>query len=151
MRKENGGEWELYQEGNVMPDSDHRFMGSIAMDGQGNIALGYSVTSQYVSPSLRYVGRLASDPLGTMRHGEYPIVDGIGSSFSFRWGDYATMSVDPEDDSTFYFTGQYVNGTTWATPHRRDDVRPRRRPHSTRPRSDGCRDQMERSRRRRTT
>ncbi len=115
LRKAGTGDWKLYQEGTVSPDADHRFMGSIAMDGQGNIALGYSVTSPYVSPSLRYVGRLKSDPLGTMPRGEYTIVNGVGSQQSFRWGDYAAMTVDPSDNSTFYFTGQYANGVVWGT------------------------------------
>ncbi len=116
LRKTGSGPWKLHQEGTVTPDLDNRFMGSIAMDGKGNIALAYSVTSVNTSPSLRYVGRRASDPLGTMPMGEYTIVDGIGSQdYSPRWGDYSTMSVDPVGDQTFYFTGQYVNGTDWAT------------------------------------
>ncbi len=115
LRKSGANPWALYQEGTYGPDSDHRWMGSISMDGSGNIALGYNVSSTSVHPSLRYVGRLYSDPLGTMPQGEYPLVDGTGSNESNRYGDYSAMSVDPSDDCTFWFTGEYNPASTWAT------------------------------------
>ncbi len=117
LRREPGDDWELYQEGIVSAeDQISRFMGSIAMDGDGNIALGYTATGRQLHPSLRYTGRLATDPLGTMPQGEHEIVRGSGSQLGFdRWGDYSAMTVDPIDDSTFFFTGEYVNGVRWAT------------------------------------
>ena len=110
----------IYQQGTYQPDSNNRWMGSIAMDQAGDIALGYSVSSSTVSPSIRYTGRLASDPLGTLPQGEATIVAGSGSqtsSFS-RWGDYSTMAIDPTDDCTFWYTQEYYTTTSdrgWRT------------------------------------
>ena len=77
LRKTGAGAWSLYQEGTYAPTtSDNRWMGGIAMDGAGNIALGYNVSSQTVYPSIRYAGRLATDPLGTLPQGEYTLEAG---------------------------------------------------------------------------
>lgn len=104
-----GSGWGIRQQGTYAPDSENRWMGSIAMDGDGNIALGYSVSSAAVSPSIRYTGRLASDPLGQMTQGEGTLVAGSGYQWhsSGRWGDYSAMSVDPVDDCTFWYTQEY--------------------------------------------
>jgi hypothetical protein len=116
LRKE-GGVWGIFQEGTYSPDGTHRWMGSISMDKTQNIALGYSVSSTTVFPGIRYAGRLASDPLGTMPQGEFLLIDGGGSqSFSRRWGDYSAMSVDPVDDCTFWYTTEYYQtSTNWRT------------------------------------
>jgi hypothetical protein len=115
LRKTNTGPWTLFQEGTQAPDEENRWMGSIAMDKAGNIALGYSVSSEHVFPSIRYAGRLASDPLGTLPQGEGIIIDGtlsqIGGAAPFRWGDYSSMNVDPGDGCTFWYTQQYVAAT----------------------------------------
>ena len=114
--RNSGGGWSLFQEGTVAPDSDSRFMGSIAMDGDENIALGYSVTSTSTFPSMRYTGRLASDPAGTMPQGEHTIVNGAGANNSNRYGDYSAMNIDPVDDCTFWHTNMYAQANgTWAT------------------------------------
>src|SRR2546426_7974422 len=77
----------------------HRWMGSIAMDKAGNIALGYNISSAgTVFPSIRYTGRLATDPLGLMPQGEEVLVDGGNSIGSRRWGDYRPPPDDPADD-----------------------------------------------------
>jgi len=117
LRRSGGGAWTLYQEGTYAPDADSRWMGGISMDGAGNIVLGYNVSSSTVYPSIRYVGRLASDPLGTLPRGEYPLVSGLSSQAGInRWGDYNSMSVDPVDDRTFWFTGEYMGASgRWAT------------------------------------
>jgi subtilisin-like proprotein convertase family protein len=117
LRKGESGVWTLHQEGTYAPDAEHRWMGAIAMDGAGNIALGYNVSSSTVYPGIRYVGRLASDPLGTLPRGEHTLIAGQGSQTNInRWGDYSAMSVDPWDDSTFWFTGEYLpTGGNWAT------------------------------------
>ena len=116
LRKTGMGAWVLYQEGTVAPDSDHRWMGSIAMDGAGNMALGYSVSGPNTFPSIRYVGRLAVDPLGTMPQGETTLIAGTGSQIANRWGDYSAMSVDPVDDCTFWYTNEYTNPShNWST------------------------------------
>lgn len=115
LRKSGGGAWALHQEGTYAPDATHRWMGSIAMDGDGNIALGYSVSSSSVYPGLRVTGRLAGDPTGVMTNTETALVAGAGSNTSNRWGDYAAMSLDPSDDCTFWFTGQYSPTSQWGT------------------------------------
>jgi hypothetical protein len=89
------------------------------MDKIGNMALGYSASSSSVSPSIRYTGRLVSDPVGTMQT-ENIIQAGGGSQLRNlnRWGDYSSMAVDPVDDCTFWYTTEYLktNGTfNWST------------------------------------
>ncbi len=107
----------LYQDSTYAPgtqDTIHRWMGSIAMDSAGNMALGYSAsngTSTY--PSSWYTGRLASDPLNTMPQGEGSIINGTGSQTgSGRWGDYTSMNVDPVDDCTFWYVNEWVPTTS---------------------------------------
>ena len=106
----------LYQQGTFAPDSDNRWMASVAMDAVGNMALGYSVSSSSVYPSIRYTGRLANDPLGQMTQGEATLVNGSGSQTSthHRWGDYSMMGIDPVDDCTFWFTTEYMATTGYA-------------------------------------
>lgn len=109
----------IYQQGTFAPDSVNRWMGSIGMDKVGNIAVGYSASSGSVYPSLRYTGRLPTDPLGTMES-ENIILAGTGSQTAnlSRWGDYSALSIDPVDDCTFYYTNEYLkaNGTfNWST------------------------------------
>jgi hypothetical protein len=113
--RNSGAGWALLQEGTYAPDDSHRWMGAISMDAVGNIALGYNISSAAVSPGLRYTGRLASDPLGTMGLPETVLIDGSSSNASNRYGDYAGMSMDPVDDCTFWFTGQYNTASTWST------------------------------------
>ncbi|HYP39168.1 MAG TPA: hypothetical protein VEX13_02310, partial [Chloroflexia bacterium] len=105
----------IFQQGTYSPDTTiHRWMGSIAMDGSGNMALGYSVSNgTNVFPGMRYTGRLASDPLGTMPQGEGIMINGTGSQTgSPRWGDYTSMNVDPSDDCTFWYTNEFVPTTS---------------------------------------
>lgn len=118
IRKVGVGNWTLYQEGTVpFADMNHRWMGTIAMNGAGDMALGYSVSSTTVNPSLRYIGRKASDPLGTMPDGEHVLINGGGYvNAGQRWGDYQSMGVDPVDDSTFWFNGMYGTAShVWQT------------------------------------
>jgi hypothetical protein len=118
--RDAGSGWEIYQEGTYSPDNEHRWMGSIAMDGYGNMALGYSVSSTSVFPSIRYTGRMYDDPPGVMTLAEGVIMDGTGVQLnsSHRWGDYSSMSIDPVDECTFWYTQQYYAVTgdrTWQT------------------------------------
>ncbi len=116
--RRNDGEtqWYIYQEGTYAPnDNISRWMASLAMNGNGDIALGYSVTSDSIFPSIRYTGRLSDSPLGEMDIEEITIIGGAGSQGgSARWGDYSYMSVDPVDDTTFWFTTEYIK-SAWAT------------------------------------
>ncbi len=109
----------VIQQGTFSPDSTFRWMGSIAMDKVGDIALGYSASSSSVFPALRFTGRVPSDPLGTME-AENSLKAGAGSQLPNlgRWGDYSAMSVDPTDDCTFFYTNEYLkaSGTfNWST------------------------------------
>ncbi len=117
--RNTGGGWSTHQDGTYSPDGDHRWMPSIAMDEDGNIAVGYSVSSKVTFPSLRYTGRRASDPLGQLTMAEGTIANGGGSQTgSQRWGDYSAMSVDPADGLTFWYTGEYYqtsSGSGWQT------------------------------------
>ncbi len=106
--RRSGGSWTLYQEGTWSPDSNNRFMGASAMDQSGNIALGYSITSSSLHPGVRYTGRLESSPLGSMSEAEVTLVDGTGPVNSVRWGDYGSLSVDPQDGCTFWLVENYA-------------------------------------------
>jgi hypothetical protein len=110
----------LFQAGTFAPDANFRWMGSAAMDRSGNIAIGYSVSSSAIRPQIRVTGRLAGDAAGTLTQGETTIVAGAGAQGRTltRWGDYSSMSVDPVDDCTFYYSNEYIpaNGTfNWRT------------------------------------
>ena len=110
VRRVNGV-YSVFQQGTINPnDGVHRWMGSVAMDWQGNIAAGYSVVNgTSVYPGIRYTGRLAGDPLGQMTLGEATIINGTGiqRSINNRWGDYTSMNVDPTDDCTFWYANEY--------------------------------------------
>jgi len=110
IRRTNGA-YSVYQQGTFAPgDGVHRWMGSAAMDWQGNIALGYSVVNGVdVFPGIRYTGRLAGDALGQMTLGEGVIINGTGvqRTTNSRWGDYTSLNVDPTDDCTFWYVNEY--------------------------------------------
>lgn len=88
--------------------SSSRWVASAAADNQGNIATGYNVGADDKKPSIRYSGRLATDPANTFRD-EASLVEGTGvqKAFGWRWGDYTSMNVDPVDDCTFWMQGEY--------------------------------------------
>ncbi len=117
--RDPGGTPSIYQQGTFAPDSDNRWMGSIAMDGNGDMALGYSVSSTTTNPSIRYAGRLITDALGILPQAEITMTAGIGSQTGTgRWGDYSSMSIDPTDDCTFWYTQEYYQTTSpagWQT------------------------------------
>jgi len=109
VRRVNGV-YSVYQQGTYSPDSVNRWMGSAAMDRDGNIAIGYSVVDGVsVYPGIRYAGRLAGDPLGEMTLPEGVIIDGTGvqTTTNSRWGDYTSLNVDPTDDCTFWYVNEY--------------------------------------------
>jgi hypothetical protein len=105
------GTYSLYQQGTFAPnDGVHRWMGSAAMDKNGDIAAGYSVVNgTNVYPGIRYTGRLAGDPLGQMTLGEGTIATGAGvqTTLNSRWGDYTSLNIDPTDDCTFWYVNEY--------------------------------------------
>ncbi|MDB4678245.1 T9SS type A sorting domain-containing protein [bacterium] len=117
LRRTGGtsGSWSIYQQGTYSPDNASRWMASIGISATGNIGMAYSVSSSSVYPSLRYTGRKACDPLGSMTEPETTIVAGDSRNNSNRWGDYHAMGLDPTDGETFWFTGGYGTGNAWST------------------------------------
>jgi hypothetical protein len=109
----------IFQQGTFAPDANFRWMGSAGMDHTGNIAVGYSISSSSLNPGIRFTGRAPGDPLGTMGT-EVDITDGTGSQNGGlnRWGDYSSLSVDPVDDCTLWYTTEFLkaNGSfNWST------------------------------------
>jgi hypothetical protein len=120
-RPRAGTAWRVAQQGSYAPDRDSRWMGSIAMDKNGGIAVGYSVSGVATFPSIRLAGRTAKDPKGQLSR-EVTVANGFGSqttaSLLSRWGDYSTMQVDPVDDCTFWYTTEYMTEVgvfNWST------------------------------------
>jgi uncharacterized repeat protein (TIGR02543 family) len=116
-----GSGFGLHQQGTFAPDSSYRWMGSIAMDKAGDIALGYNTSSSTMNPSIRYTGRLSTDSLGQMES-EIDVLSAAGVAHgsqtnTFHWADYASLSIDPTDDCTFWFTTEYLptTGGHWST------------------------------------
>jgi hypothetical protein len=106
-------------------DGLHRWMGSVAVDKLGDLALGYSVSSATLNPDIRYAGRFAGDPLGTLPQTETTMLPGVtrgtqlgncGGSTCVRWGDYSAMTLDP-NGCDFWFTTEYYSttGMNWQT------------------------------------
>ena len=110
------GNFTVNEQATFAPDADFRWMGSAATDHQGNLAVGYSVSSTGTFPSIRYAGRLAGDASGGLFQGEASLVAGSGvqtSTFN-RWGDYSGLTVDPSDDCTFWYTTEYYTSASQA-------------------------------------
>jgi hypothetical protein len=108
LKNPTNGPLTVKQESTYQPDTTWRWMGSVAMDQAGNLALGFSASSAAIEPEIRYATRLATDPLSTLT-AEALLFDGTGVQIgtSGRWGDYSSMTVDPVDDCTFWYTQEY--------------------------------------------
>jgi hypothetical protein len=108
LKNPTNGPITVKQESTYQPDTTWRWMGSAAMDRAGNLALGFSASSAAIEPEIRYATRLATDPLNTLT-AEAHLFDGPGVQIgtSGRWGDYSSMTVDPVDDCTFWYTQEY--------------------------------------------
>ena len=93
-----------------------RWMPSIAVDGQGNMSIGYTASSSTTNPAINYAGRLATDPLNSLAQGEGLLIQGAGHqlSTSGRWGDYSALAIDPSDGCTFWHTNEYYSATSLA-------------------------------------
>jgi len=121
--RNQGAGWALFEEGTyALGDGSQRFMGSIAIDSAGDLALAYSTSSATDAPSLRYAVRTPGDPAGTLSsegilQAGGGAQTGLGSGGN-RWGDYSALSVDPANGCDFYFTGEYYaadSTTNWST------------------------------------
>src|SRR5262249_21856382 len=109
----------LYQQSTYAPDKFYRWLGSMAFDAKGGIGLAYSLGGDPNYPGLRFTGRLAKDPRGQMTFQESVLAEGHASQTgSLRWEDYTNIAVDPSDDCTFWFVGNYMkSGATSSTTH----------------------------------
>ncbi|GAC1431978.1 MAG: hypothetical protein NVSMB6_30170 [Burkholderiaceae bacterium] len=108
----------VYQQGTYAPDSYYRWMGSMAQDKLGNIAVGYSVSGSTIDAGIRFASRAPGDTAGVLGSEQTLLISGNYQSGHSRWGDYTSMSVDPADDCTFWYTGQYMPSSgdfQWAT------------------------------------
>jgi hypothetical protein len=120
LRNPSSAGFTVYQASSYAPDSTYRWMGSVAQDKLADIAAGYSASSSSISPQIRYTARTANDALNTLEE-EAPVRISTGSQTNYnRWGDYTSMSVDPTDDCTFWYTNEYQQKTgyywsTWVT------------------------------------
>lgn len=98
----------LYQQGTFAPDTLYRFLPSPAIDKYGNIGIGYTVGGSAVHPGQRFAGRLDSDPKGILNLREAVLVEGEDSQTNtLRWEDYTQTAVDPSDDFTIWYVGDY--------------------------------------------
>lgn len=108
---EDGERWRIFQEGTYAPDNSDRWCGSIGIDKNGNIGLGFTILNDNpedpIFPSLMYTGRYAGDPPGVMTIKEEPIAISTAPDPSSRYGDYAHLTVDPTDGETFWYIGEY--------------------------------------------
>jgi subtilisin-like proprotein convertase family protein len=117
LRRAPGDRFSVAEQATFAPDGDSRWMPSGAMDHQGDLAVGYNVASLTTRPSMRYAGRLATDPAGGLFQGERSLIAGTGvqTSTGSRWGDYSALNVDPADDCTFWFTSEYYTAASQAS------------------------------------
>jgi hypothetical protein len=108
----------IYQQGTFAPDTDYRWMASVAMDKAGNIGVGYSVSSSGTFPSIRYTGWEVGDTFGTLQDESFLVVGGGSQTGYNRWGDYSAMRIDPSDDCSFWYTQEYqatTQSANWNT------------------------------------
>ena len=108
----------LYQQGTYAPEGGYRWMASPAMDKQGNIGIGYSFGGAPHFAGQRFAARRAKDPLGVLTFHEAVLVEGEASQTNtLRWEDYASTAMDPSDDCTFWYVGDYLKSgaTTYST------------------------------------
>ncbi|MCU0305798.1 MAG: hypothetical protein MUC56_17235, partial [Thermoanaerobaculales bacterium] len=118
LRRFGGGAWVMAHQGTYAPTPSHRWMASVALDGSGNMAMVYNVVNAGIGldPSLYYSVRRADSPFFLA---ERSLAGGRGPQTGLdRWGDYSSMEVDPADDCTFWFTGEYMPArgeSSWST------------------------------------
>jgi hypothetical protein len=112
LRRPANGSWSVRQQGTFAPDSHSRWMGSIMLNGNHEIALGYSISSLTIYPGIRYCGQSAAAfnaATGILDVPEVNMQTGLASQIAYnRWGDYSAMQIDPVGDSTFWYTSEYI-------------------------------------------
>jgi hypothetical protein len=107
----------LYQQGTYAPDGLYRWMASPAMDRDGSIGIGYSFGGSSDYPGQRFAGRLAADPPGELTTRETLLAAGEASQNGMRWEDYTQTAIDPSDDRTIWYVGDYLkrDAATYST------------------------------------
>jgi hypothetical protein len=109
FRLDGKGKPKLHQQGTYTPDGMFRWMGSIGMDADGNIAMGYSFGGAPNYPGQRFAARLVTDPKGTLGYRESVLAEGEATQRNtLRWEDYTALAMDPADDCTFWYVGDYL-------------------------------------------
>lgn len=109
FRIDSARDVKLYQQGTYAPDSAYRWLASPAIDGNGNIGIGYSFGGTPHYAGQRFAGRLAGDPKGVLSLRETVLVEGEASQTNtLRWEDYTTTAIDPSDDCTIWYVGDYI-------------------------------------------
>ncbi len=109
FRIKKNGDVKLFQQGTYAPEGNYRWMASPAIDASGNIAIGYSFGGGDYFPGQRFTGQLAGDKKGIMTLGETILVDGQASQTNtLRWEDYTQTAIDPSDDMTIWYVGDYL-------------------------------------------
>jgi hypothetical protein len=113
----SGAAYAVAEQATYSPDAVQRWMGSAATDHDGNLAVGFSVSSDTVFPGIRFAGRLATDAPGGLFQGESIAINGSGvqTHTSGRWGDYSALTLDPSDDCTFWYTQEYYTAAGQAS------------------------------------
>ncbi|MGH9475490.1 MAG: hypothetical protein ACRD1C_04080 [Terriglobales bacterium] len=119
FRLDRRGDPELYQQGTYAPDAHDRWMASAAMDKFGDIGIGYSYGGDGAFPGQRFAARRAGDPRGQLTLAEATLAQGgAAQARSNRWEDYTTTAIDPSDDCTFWYVGDYLKaGAPASTTH----------------------------------
>ncbi len=110
----------LYQQGTFLSDGAFRWMASGAIDRFGNIGLGYSFGGTTRFPGQRFSGRRPGDPPGQLTLAEAVLAEGEAAQVgtapewrNLRWQDYTQTAMDPSDDCTIWYVGDYLrNGAT---------------------------------------
>jgi hypothetical protein len=109
FRLDKTGTPQLFEQGTYAPGGDYRWLPSIAMDRKGDIAIGYSYGAASTYAGQRFAARLAKDPKGQMTIQESVLAEGhAAQADSLRWEDYTTLTIDPDDDCTFWYVGDYL-------------------------------------------
>jgi len=109
FRLDNERNVKLYQQGTYAPGGFYRWMASPAIDAMGNIGIGYSFGGTPYFPGQRFAGRLSNDPLGILTLHEVVLAEGeAAQTNTLRWEDYAQTAIDPTDDRTIWYVGDYL-------------------------------------------
>jgi hypothetical protein len=99
---------QLYQQGTYAPDKFYRWMASPAIDRFGNIGIGFSFGGTPNFAGQRFAGRLSNDPLGQLTLREMVLAEGEAAQNAVRWEDYTQTAIDPSDDCTIWYVGDYL-------------------------------------------